>query len=137
MTSVAQLYIAPPESRNRWRKKVTGVICFVKDNGKKSYFLRMYSLVVSYTNCSVLSYQLPSYDLKLLGLSLILCLYYVLDKVIGMGTRVVQSVQVHSNSTSFSYVCGRCEYNINLFPEYWLCSFSEGETIGVCLKKVL
>lgn len=45
-TSVAQLYIAPPESRNRWKKKLTGIICFVKDNGKRSYFLRMYSLVV-------------------------------------------------------------------------------------------
>lgn len=43
-TSVAQLYIAPPESRNRWKKKLTGVICFEKDNGKRSYFLRMYSL---------------------------------------------------------------------------------------------
>lgn len=50
VTSVAQLYIAPPESRNRWKKKATGVICFVKDNGKRSYFLRMYSLVVSYIN---------------------------------------------------------------------------------------
>lgn len=44
-TSVAQLYIAPPENRRAWKKKVTGVICFVKDNGKRSYFLRMYSLV--------------------------------------------------------------------------------------------
>lgn len=44
-TSVAQLYIAPPENRRVWRKEATGVICFVKDNGKKSYFLRMYSLV--------------------------------------------------------------------------------------------
>lgn len=46
-TSVAQLYIAPPENRRAWKKKVTGVICFVKDNVKRSYFLRMYSLVVS------------------------------------------------------------------------------------------
>ena len=45
-TSVAQLYVAPPDSRNRWKKKLTGVICFVKDNGKRSYFLRMYNLVV-------------------------------------------------------------------------------------------
>lgn len=44
-TSVAQLYVAPPDSRNRWKKKLTGVICFVKDNGKRSYFLRMYNLV--------------------------------------------------------------------------------------------
>ncbi|RMX57525.1 hypothetical protein pdam_00005789 [Pocillopora damicornis] len=44
-TSVAQLYIAPPENRRAWKKKVTGVICFVKDNVKRSYFLRMYSLV--------------------------------------------------------------------------------------------
>ncbi|XP_067022099.1 actin nucleation-promoting factor WASL-like isoform X1 [Acropora muricata] len=43
-TSVAQLYIAPPESRTRWKKKLTGVICFVKDSNKHSYFLRMYSL---------------------------------------------------------------------------------------------
>lgn len=50
-TSVAQLYVASPESRNRWKKKLTGVICFVKDNGKRSYFLRMYSLVV----CELLS----------------------------------------------------------------------------------
>lgn len=48
-TSVAQLYIAPPESRNRWKKKLTGVICFVKDSNKHSYFLRMYSLAVSLT----------------------------------------------------------------------------------------
>ena len=46
-TSVAQLYIASPESRNKWSKKTTGVVCFVKDNAKRSYFIRIYSIVVS------------------------------------------------------------------------------------------
>lgn len=43
-TAVVQLVVAFPESRSRWSKKTTGVACFVKDNAKRSYFIRIYDL---------------------------------------------------------------------------------------------
>lgn len=43
-TSVVQLYLALPHSSNRWSKQQTGVLCFVKDNPKRSYFIRLYDL---------------------------------------------------------------------------------------------
>lgn len=53
-TAVVQVLHAQPESRNRWTKKCTGVACFVKDNGKRSYFIRVYNLMVSIKlNCFV------------------------------------------------------------------------------------
>ncbi|XP_065836937.1 actin nucleation-promoting factor WASL-like [Oscarella lobularis] len=42
-SSVAQLLFASPDPRN-WTKHRTGVICFVKDMAKKSYFIRMIDL---------------------------------------------------------------------------------------------
>ena len=53
-TAVVQVLHAQPESRNRWTKKCTGVACFVKDDGKRSYFIRVYNLMVSIKlNCFV------------------------------------------------------------------------------------
>lgn len=46
-TAVVQLMVALPESRGRWTKKTTGVACFVKDNPKRSYFIRVYDIMVS------------------------------------------------------------------------------------------
>ncbi|XP_020902620.1 neural Wiskott-Aldrich syndrome protein [Exaiptasia diaphana] len=43
-TAVVQLVLALPESRGRWTKKLTGVACFVKDNPKRSYFIRVFDL---------------------------------------------------------------------------------------------
>ncbi|KXJ29811.1 neural Wiskott-Aldrich syndrome protein [Exaiptasia diaphana] len=45
-TAVVQLMAAFPESRDRWTKKTTGVACFVKDNPKRSYFIRVYDVMV-------------------------------------------------------------------------------------------
>lgn len=44
VTCVIQLYCTQPPSHSQWTKKDTGVLCFVKDNGKKNYFFRLYCL---------------------------------------------------------------------------------------------
>ena len=33
-------------SRDKWTKQLTGVACFVKDNTKRSYFIRVYDITV-------------------------------------------------------------------------------------------
>uniref|UniRef100_H3B4R2 WASP like actin nucleation promoting factor n=1 Tax=Latimeria chalumnae TaxID=7897 RepID=H3B4R2_LATCH len=43
-SAVAQLFLALPESRNRWTKFYCGVVCLVKDNPLRSYFIRVYDL---------------------------------------------------------------------------------------------
>lgn len=45
-TAVVQMFHAHPD-RGQWSKFKTGVVCFVKDNVKKSYFIRLYDLGVS------------------------------------------------------------------------------------------
>ncbi|KAL4226644.1 hypothetical protein ACF0H5_014625 [Mactra antiquata] len=41
-TAVVQLYLADAQNRQRWSKQCCGVVCFVKDNPKRSYFIRLY-----------------------------------------------------------------------------------------------
>ncbi|XP_029466816.1 wiskott-Aldrich syndrome protein [Rhinatrema bivittatum] len=43
-TSVAQLYMALPPGSSHWSKQHCGVICFVKDNPQRSYFIRLFDL---------------------------------------------------------------------------------------------
>eukprot|EP00058_Branchiostoma_floridae_P001142 XP_002586630.1 hypothetical protein BRAFLDRAFT_131307 [Branchiostoma floridae] len=43
-TGVVQVYLALPESRGAWTKRCVGVACFVKDNPKRSYFIRVYDV---------------------------------------------------------------------------------------------
>ncbi|XP_029993704.1 WASP actin nucleation promoting factor b isoform X2 [Sphaeramia orbicularis] len=43
-TAVAQLFMALPNSPSFWSLQHTGVVCFVKDNPKRSYFIRMFDL---------------------------------------------------------------------------------------------
>ncbi|XP_067880354.1 actin nucleation-promoting factor WAS-like [Heterodontus francisci] len=43
-TTVVQVFLALPASNNHWTKCYTGVACFIKDNPKRSYFVRVYSL---------------------------------------------------------------------------------------------
>ena len=45
-TAVAQLFHAHPD-RSQWSKIKTGIVCFVKDNVKKSYYIRLFDLAVS------------------------------------------------------------------------------------------
>lgn len=45
-TAVVQLFQAN-QDRNQWTKFKTGVVCFVKDNVKKSYYIRLFDLAVS------------------------------------------------------------------------------------------
>lgn len=42
-TTVVQLYECAPNDRN-WQKKCVGVVCFVKDNPRKSYYIRIVNL---------------------------------------------------------------------------------------------
>jgi WH1 domain len=44
-TTVAQLYQTESPTHNRWIKKNTGALCFVKDNAKRSYYARMFCLM--------------------------------------------------------------------------------------------
>lgn len=46
-TAPIQLWLSVKPSHINWMKMHTGVICFVKDYSKKSYFFRLYSLKVS------------------------------------------------------------------------------------------
>ena len=46
-TAVVQMFHANPPDRGQWTKFKTGVVCFVKDNVKKSYFIRLFDLAVS------------------------------------------------------------------------------------------
>ncbi|XP_067908466.1 actin nucleation-promoting factor WAS-like isoform X3 [Heterodontus francisci] len=43
-SAVVQLYVAAPGAQHRWVKQYCGVVCFVKDNPKRSYFIRLYNL---------------------------------------------------------------------------------------------
>lgn len=47
-TAVVQLFQAHPD-RHNWTKLRTGVACFVKDNVKKSYYIRLVDIGVSNT----------------------------------------------------------------------------------------
>ncbi|XP_015278994.1 PREDICTED: wiskott-Aldrich syndrome protein homolog, partial [Gekko japonicus] len=44
VTTVAQLFLALPQSSRIWSKQGCGVLCFVKDNPRRSYFVRFYDL---------------------------------------------------------------------------------------------
>ena len=48
-TAVVQLYQAHPSPKS-WTKFKTGVVCFVKDNPKKSYYIRLVDMAVSGPN---------------------------------------------------------------------------------------
>ncbi|XP_061759620.1 actin nucleation-promoting factor WAS-like isoform X1 [Nerophis ophidion] len=43
-TAVAQLFMALPHNPSVWSLQHTGVVCFIKDNPLRSYFIRMYDL---------------------------------------------------------------------------------------------
>ncbi|MGH0136798.1 UNVERIFIED_CONTAM: hypothetical protein FKN15_062806 [Acipenser sinensis] len=43
-STVVQLCMALPDSRDRWSQQHCGVVCFVKDNPKRSYFIRLYDI---------------------------------------------------------------------------------------------
>lgn len=43
-TAVVQLYMALPYSPAHWSLQYTGVVCFVKDNPRRSYFMRLYDI---------------------------------------------------------------------------------------------
>ncbi|XP_033943542.1 WASP actin nucleation promoting factor b isoform X1 [Pseudochaenichthys georgianus] len=43
-TAVAQLFMALPHSPSVWSLQQTGVVCFVKDNHQRSYFIRMFDM---------------------------------------------------------------------------------------------
>ncbi|CAH0600193.1 unnamed protein product [Chrysodeixis includens] len=43
-TAVVQLFTTEDPTHSKWKKKDTGVLCLIKDNGKRSYFFRIYCL---------------------------------------------------------------------------------------------
>ena len=42
-TAVIQLYTCGP-NENRWVKKVTGVVCLVKDSNRRSYYIQVFDM---------------------------------------------------------------------------------------------
>lgn len=44
-TTIAQLYQTKSPTHSHWIKKHTGVLCFVKDNERRSYYLQMFCLI--------------------------------------------------------------------------------------------
>ncbi|XP_028849466.1 wiskott-Aldrich syndrome protein-like isoform X2 [Denticeps clupeoides] len=44
VTTVVQLYMALPHNPNCWCLQNTGVLCFVKDNHQRSYFIRLFDV---------------------------------------------------------------------------------------------
>ncbi|SPP80773.1 neural Wiskott-Aldrich syndrome protein isoform X1 [Drosophila guanche] len=46
-TAVVQIYKTEGNAHSHWKKKHTGVVCFVKDSAIRSYFLRAYCLIKS------------------------------------------------------------------------------------------
>ncbi|XP_062125019.1 actin nucleation-promoting factor WASL isoform X1 [Drosophila sulfurigaster albostrigata] len=44
-TAVVQIYKTEGSAHSHWKKKHTGVVCFVKDSAIRSYFLRAYCLI--------------------------------------------------------------------------------------------
>ena len=43
-SAVVQVCFADPPNRGQWNKRHCGVLCFIKDNNKRSYFFRVYCL---------------------------------------------------------------------------------------------
>lgn len=58
-TAVVQLFHANPD-RHNWSKFRTGVVCFVKDNVKKSYYIRLVDIGVSIVSLSLIHAHLFS-----------------------------------------------------------------------------
>lgn len=44
-TAVVQLYTTSAPAHSSWMKRLTGVLCFVRDSSKRSYFLRIYNIL--------------------------------------------------------------------------------------------
>ncbi|NP_956232.1 WASP actin nucleation promoting factor b [Danio rerio] len=44
-TAVVQLYMALPHSPTEWSLQHTGVMCFVKDNPRRSYYIRLFDIM--------------------------------------------------------------------------------------------
>lgn len=64
VTAVVQLYHTQPPKHLQWIKKDTGVLCFVRDNVRKTYFFRIFCLK---RNCMIWeqeTYTLIDYDCR-------------------------------------------------------------------------
>jgi len=46
-SAVVQVYLAEAPSYNRWVKRFCGVVAFVRDSAKRSYYIRLYDLKVT------------------------------------------------------------------------------------------
>lgn len=75
-TAVAQLYMALPNSSNMWSLQHTGVVCFVKDNPQRSYFIRMFDLKVTSQT------MVPVYQHLQLQCCIIICRPCVVQSVV-------------------------------------------------------
>lgn len=44
-TAVVQLFTTEAPAHSAWTKRLNGVLCFVRDSSKRSYFMRIYCLL--------------------------------------------------------------------------------------------
>ena len=90
-TAVAQVYHAHPDP-SRWTKYKTGVVCLVKDNLRKSYYIRLLEMNVS----TILHW--------------IYIVVYVGQKIFNsMGAGVIQPVHLQKGFSSISSFSWRCK----------------------------
>jgi hypothetical protein len=45
-SAIIQLYLSNVPSNIEWRKESTGIVCFVRDNDRQSYFFQLFNFQV-------------------------------------------------------------------------------------------
>ncbi len=65
-SAVVQVFLADPPSLNRWNKRCCGVATFIKDNQKRSYFIRVYNLRVKQATFFAFSSSVTTFVLTFL-----------------------------------------------------------------------
>ncbi len=129
-SAVVQVFLADPPGCNRWNKRCCGVATFIKDNHKRSYFIRVYNLKVLskiQTIAVVLGSNLYSGILK--GFSVTWQKYFKLHlllnvaiilRMVNANTRLdckVMSVNQKPNSSHSSI---SCTWIMSLMPSFIL-----------------
>lgn len=44
-TAVVQLFTTSAPAHSSWTRRLTGILCFVRDSSRRSYFMRIYNIL--------------------------------------------------------------------------------------------
>lgn len=77
-TAVVQLLTSEPPSHVKWKKELTGVVCFVRDNPRRSYFIRIFD--IDYVSIGALCRVV---------IKVLMNLHFCLASRMRLGTRIV------------------------------------------------